>query len=34
LPVPQEKLAAFRAKSQPLTGQLALARGQLFAAAD
>jgi murein DD-endopeptidase MepM/ murein hydrolase activator NlpD len=34
LPVPQEKLAVFRSKSQPLTGQLALARGQLFAAAD
>ncbi|MEP6701402.1 MAG: peptidoglycan DD-metalloendopeptidase family protein [Betaproteobacteria bacterium] len=34
LPVPPEKLAAFRAKSLPLTGQLALARGQQFATAD
>jgi murein DD-endopeptidase MepM/ murein hydrolase activator NlpD len=34
LPVPPEKLAAFRGRTQPLTGQLALARGQLFAAAD
>ena len=34
LPVPSEKLAAFRGRTQPLAGQLALARGQLFAAAD
>ena len=34
LPVPPEKLAAFRARTLGLTGQLALARGQLFAAAD
>jgi murein DD-endopeptidase MepM/ murein hydrolase activator NlpD len=34
LPIPAEKLAAFRARSQPLTGQLALARGQQFASAD
>jgi murein DD-endopeptidase MepM/ murein hydrolase activator NlpD len=34
LPIPTDKLAAFRARSQPLSGQLALARGLLFAAAD
>jgi len=34
LPVPPEKLAGFRARMQGLTGQIALARGQLFAAAD
>jgi len=34
IPIPPEKLASFRGRSQPLTGQLALARGQLFAAAD
>ena len=34
LPIPPEKLALFRGRSQPLTGQLALARGQQFAAAD
>jgi murein DD-endopeptidase MepM/ murein hydrolase activator NlpD len=34
LPIPPEKLAAYRARKDPLTGQLALARGQLFAARD
>lgn len=34
LPIPTDKLAAFRARSQPLSAQLALARGLLFAAAD
>ena len=34
LPVPPDKLAAFRGRTQPLVGQLALARGQLFAGAD
>lgn len=34
LPIPSDKLAAFRARSQPLSSQLALARGLLFAAAD
>jgi murein DD-endopeptidase MepM/ murein hydrolase activator NlpD len=34
LPIPAERLAAFRARSQPLYAQLALARGLLFAAAD
>lgn len=34
LPIPAEKLAAFRARIQPLSGQLALARGLSFAAAD
>jgi murein DD-endopeptidase MepM/ murein hydrolase activator NlpD len=34
LPVPPEKIARFRNQTQPLIGQIALARGQLFAAAD
>ena len=34
LPIPADKLAAFRARSEPLSTQLALARGLLFAAAD
>ena len=34
LPIPADKLAAFHARSQPLSAQLALARGLLFAAAD
>jgi murein DD-endopeptidase MepM/ murein hydrolase activator NlpD len=34
LPIPADKLVAFRASSQPLSGQLALARGLMFAAAD
>jgi murein DD-endopeptidase MepM/ murein hydrolase activator NlpD len=34
LPIPADKVAAFRARSQPLSAQLALARGLLFAAAD
>ena len=34
LPIPQDKLAAFRAATTPLSAQLALARGLLFAAAD
>src|SRR5665811_2438533 len=34
LPIPADKLAAFRARSEPLSAQLALARGLLFAVAD
>jgi murein DD-endopeptidase MepM/ murein hydrolase activator NlpD len=34
LPIPADKIAAFRARSEPLSVQLALARGLLFAAAD
>jgi murein DD-endopeptidase MepM/ murein hydrolase activator NlpD len=34
LPIPAEKLTVFRARSQPLSGQLALARGLMFATAD
>ena len=34
VPIPAGQLAAFRARSQPLSGQLALARGLTFAAAD
>ena len=34
LPIPADKLAAFRARSEPLSLQLGLARGLTFAAAD
>ncbi len=34
LPIPADKLAAFRARSEPLSLQLGLARGLIFAAAD
>lgn len=34
VPIPADKLAAFRSRTQPLSRQLALARGLLFAAAD
>ena len=34
LPIPADKLAAFRSRSEPLSLQLGLARGLIFAAAD
>lgn len=34
IPIPAEKLTAFRSRTQPLSRQIALARGLLFAAAD